>query len=91
MRHLVKSFQSHIGERGAHFYDEDQCHFLTWSQVFQFIRTLAEKKGDEDLFSERLAETLANYDPDTEFLAVQQNKKSISVELYSQQSHVEQN
>jgi hypothetical protein len=90
MRHLVKSFQAHIGERGAHFYDDDQCHFLTWSQVFEFIRALSEKKGEEDLFSERLAETLANYDPDTEFLAVQQNKKSISVELYSQQDHVKQ-
>ena len=90
MRHLVKSFQAHIGERGAHFYDDDQCHFLTWVQVFEFIRVLADKKGEEDLFSERLADTLANYDPDTEFLAVQQNKKSISVELYSQQDHVNQ-
>ena len=29
---------------------------------------------------------LSNYNPDTEFLAVQQNKGSISVELYSLQS-----
>jgi hypothetical protein len=50
---------------------------------------LSEKKGTEDLFSERLADTLANYDPDTEFLAVQQNEKSISVELYSQRDLVE--
>jgi hypothetical protein len=27
---------------------------------------------------------LANYDPDSEFLAVQQNGSSISVELYAQ-------
>jgi len=89
MRHLVRSFQEHIGERGAHFYDDSQCHFLTWDKVFEFIRALSEKKGTEDLFSERLADTLANYDPDTEFLAVQQNEKSISVELYSQRDLVE--
>lgn len=89
MRHLVQSFQEHVGERGAHFYDDDQCHFLTWDKVFEFIRALAKKKGNEDLFSERLADTLANYNPDTEFLAVQQNKKSISVELYSQKDLVE--
>jgi len=41
---------------------------------------------DSKTFSEKLIETLSNYDPDTEFLAVQQNEKSISVELYSQQS-----
>ena len=89
MRHLVRSFQEHIGERGAHFYDDNQCHFLTWDKVFEFIRALAKKKGTEDLFSERLADTLANYNPDTEFLAVQQNEKSISVELYSQRDLVE--
>lgn len=89
MRHLVKSFQEHLGVRGAHFYDDNQCHFLTWDKVFEFIRALAKKKGTEDLFSERLAETLANYNPDTEFLAVQQNQKSISVELYSQKDLVE--
>lgn len=89
MRHLVQSFQEHMGERGAHFYDDTQCHFLPWDKVFEFIRALAKKKGTEDLFSERLADTLANYDPDTEFLAVQQNEKSISVELYSQKDLVE--
>lgn len=89
MRHLVRSFQEHIGERGAHFYDDDQCHFLTWSQVFEFIRAVTKEQSNESLFSERLADTLANYNPDTEFLAVQQNEESISVELYSQLDLVE--
>ena len=89
MRHLVRSFQEHIGERGAHFYDDDRCHFLTWSQVFEFIRALIKEQSDENLFSERLVDTLANYNPDTEFLAVQQNEESISVELYSQLDLVE--
>lgn len=83
MKHLVRSFQRHVGERGAHFYSSETCHFLTWSEVFQFIRALPES-AQEDRFSDKLAETLANYDPDNEFLAVQQNGDSVSVELYSQ-------
>ena len=51
--------------------------------MFQFIRALPES-AQEDRFSDKLAETLANYDPDNEFLAVQQNGDSVSVELYSQ-------
>ena len=84
MKHLVKSFQEHIGVRGVHFYDDERCNFLTWVEVFKFIDVLNEKKGIEDVFSERLADTLANYDPDKEFLAVQQSNSTISVELYSQ-------
>ena len=83
MKHLIHSFQSHVGERGCHFYDGDNCHFLSWREVFQFIDTLCESKGSTQ-FSEKLADSLANYDPDNEFLAVQQNGDSVSVELYSQ-------
>jgi hypothetical protein len=83
MKHLVRSFQSHVGERGVHFYDSDSCNFLSWSQVFKFIDSLP-TRSSEDSFSEKLADTLANYDPDSEFLAVQQNGDSVSVELYSQ-------
>ena len=83
MKHLVKSFQSHIGERGVHFYDESDCQFLMWYKVFEFIDLLGEKKNTDD-FSEKLADSLANYDPDSEFLAVQQAGDTVSVELYSQ-------
>lgn len=83
MKHLVKSFQKHVGERGCHFYSEENCHFLSWREVFQFIDALP-PTAKEDQFSDRLAETLANYNPDFEFLAVQQNGDSVSVELYSQ-------
>lgn len=82
MKHLMKSFQSHVGERGCHFYDSEHCNFLTWKQVFQFIDALPKVDG-EDPFSEKLAETLANYNPDSEFLAVNQNGSSVSVELYA--------
>jgi len=83
MRHLIRSFQDHLGERGCHFYDDTSCNFLLWNEVFKFLDTFPSKSG-VDQFSERLANTLANYDPDREFLAVQQNGDSVSVELYSQ-------
>lgn len=81
MKHLIHSFQAHIGSRGVHFYDDEHCNFLTWKEVFQFMESLP--VGPEDAFSEKLTDTLANYDPDKEFLAVQQKGDSVSVELYS--------
>lgn len=85
MEHLIHSFQTHVGERGCHFYDDTSCTFLSWSEVFQFISRLP---TDEKIspFTERLAESLANYDPDSEFLCVQQAGKQVSVELFSQAS-----
>lgn len=83
MKHLVKSFQEHIGLRGVHFYDSESCNFLNWADVYKFVDSLP-KKENCDPFTTKLEETLANYNPDTEFLAVQQNGSSISVELYSQ-------
>lgn len=82
MKHLVQSFQSHVGERGCHFYDEERCNFLGWKEVFHFIDNLP-GTTNRDCFSEKLAETLSNYNPDCEFLAVQQSGDSVSVELYS--------
>lgn len=83
MKHLIKSFQTHVGERGCHFYDSESCNFLSWKEVFRFVDSLPTKR-EPDLFADKLTESLANYNPDTEFLAVQQNGDSVSVELYSQ-------
>jgi hypothetical protein len=81
MKHLVVSFQSHVGERGCHFYDSDSCHFLSWKEVFKFTESFP--KNDSGIcFADRLTETLSNYNPDEEFLAVQQQGSSVSVELY---------
>jgi hypothetical protein len=82
MIHLIRSFQEHKGFRGVHFYDDTTCNFLSWSEVFKFIDSLPPKYG-EDPFSDKLAESLSNYDPDTEFLAVQRSGTSVSVELYA--------
>jgi len=83
MKHLIQSFQSHKGMRGAHFYDAESCNFLPWNDVIKFVASFPGDK-DPDPFTERLTESLANYNPDTEFLAVQQNGSAVSVELYSQ-------
>lgn len=81
MKHLVRSFQSHVGERGCHFYNGEDCRFLPWDQVMNLVNNLPGDK--EDGFSDRLVESLSNYNPDIEFLAVQQQGSTISVELYS--------
>jgi len=83
MKHLILSFKEHVGERGCHFYDDEQCTFLGWVKVFHFLENMPKKKT-ESTFSEKLADTLANYNPDYEFLAVQQAGTQISVELYTQ-------
>jgi len=54
-----------------------------WDKVFDFINLLSEKRNT-DQFSEKLADSLANYDPDVEFLAVQQMGDTVSVEIYSE-------
>ena len=82
MRHLVKSFQAHLGTRGCHFYDETSCNFLDWKEVLDFLKVVPDI-GKDQRFSERLLEALSNYEPDTQFLAVQQGKGTVSVELYT--------
>jgi hypothetical protein len=81
MRHLVKSFQENLGIRGCHFYDDSACNFLDWREVLQFTRE-APDLGKDQKFTERLLDTLSNYDPDTQFLAVQHSGDTVSVELY---------
>jgi len=83
MIHLVKSFKEHIGERGCHFYDDEHCNFLNWKEVFEFVDALPKRKTT-DGFTDKLTESLANYNPDTEFLAVHQAGDAVSVELYAE-------
>ena len=71
-----------MGTRGVHFYDSDTCNFLLWDEVFKFLGSFP-KECDKDSFGDKLVETLANYDPDREFLAVHQHGTSVSVELYA--------
>lgn len=83
MKHLVETFQKNVGKRGVTFYDEEGSNFLTWMEVLQFLDSLPSDNDKVDPFSEKLAGILANYDPDSEFLAVQQCGDAVSVELYT--------
>jgi hypothetical protein len=83
MKHLVRSFQQHLGTRGVTFYDDENCNFLNWAQVVKFVDSLP-KQESSDPFAEKLLDAMANYDPSCEFLAVHQKGDSVSVELYSQ-------
>jgi hypothetical protein len=82
MKHLVECFQKNQGIRGVTFYDDTHCTFLTWKEVFKFIDSLPPRTGGDE-FADKLAESLSNYDPNQEFLAVHQSGDSVSVELYS--------
>jgi hypothetical protein len=79
--HLLSSFRTHIGERGCHFYDEESCTFLSWVEVFAFIKKLPTNDSVSP-FADKLTNSLANYDPDHEYLAVCQAEGQVSVELY---------
>lgn len=83
MNHLVSSFQKHLGMRGLHVYSDEECRFLNWSEVVAFVNKLPKHSDPE--FSEKLLDTLSNYDPDTQFLAMQQADSSVSIELYARQ------
>jgi hypothetical protein len=82
MKHLYESFKDHKGLRGVHFYHRDKCNFLVWAEVCAFLKTLPGESENAE-FPEKLLNSLANYDPDTEFLAVHQEGATVSVELYS--------
>lgn len=83
MRHLVSSFQKHLGLRGVHVYSDEECRFLPWNEVVLFVNRLPKRSDPE--FSEKLLDTLASYDPDSEFLAIQQSENTVSIELYAKQ------
>lgn len=88
MKYLLQSFKKYHGLRGVHFYSARECYFMPWQEVLQFLKDLS-KNGKEstEVFIEKLSESLANYDPTNEFLAVCQNGESVSVELYCHSGH----
>lgn len=75
---LTHSFTEHLGVRGVHFYDSASCEFFTWDRIFGVI-------GQSDFpqaFSDLLVDTLANYDPDREFVAVSAGKGQLNIEIF---------
>lgn len=78
---LVQSFIDNIGTRGAHFYSPSGCRFLTWDKVVELSSKIAIENSKE--FVDKLLFSLANYNPDFEFLALGELNNSISIELYA--------
>lgn len=81
MDHLIRSCRQFRGFRGCHFYDETDCNFLPWDEVCKFVNSMPNLDG-VDTFSEKLLETLANYDPSREHLAVKKDGTNVTLELY---------
>lgn len=82
MDHLIRSCHQFRNLRGCHFYDETDCSFLPWDEVCKFVDTMPDSEGI-DRFSEVLLETLANYDPSREHLAVKKEGTNVTLELYT--------
>ena len=76
--HLTHSFAKHRGVRGVHFYDSASCEFFTWDKVFGLL----DRADFPGQFGDRLVETIANYDPDREFVAVSAGGGQVTIEIF---------
>lgn len=80
--HLMHSFAKHRGVRGVHFYDSAGSQFFQWDQVFGLL----EKSEFPAVFNEKLVDAIANYDPDTEFVAVSAGNGQLTIEMFKAQT-----
>jgi hypothetical protein len=76
--HLVHSFAKHRGIRGVHFYDPSNSEFFQWDRIFMML----EKSNFPPTFSDKLVETIANYNPDREFVAVSAGGGQVTIEIF---------
>lgn len=74
---LIQSFAQNRGTRGAHFYSESQCEFVTWESIAGDVKNRLPEQ-----FYEKLIEAIANYDPDSEFVTVSAGDGQIVIELF---------
>jgi len=78
---LTKSFASHLGSRGVHFYDSSKCEFLDWDDVMSRV-----KEKFPEHFYDKLIEAVANYDPTHEFVTVTAGGGQLTIELFKAES-----
>ncbi len=78
---LMRSFATHKGVRGVHFYDSQSCEFKSWIDT---LRKIEENKLPES-FTEKLIEAMANYDPESEFVTVSGGSGQLTIELFKHQ------
>lgn len=76
--HLTHSFAKHRGVRGVHFYDPTSCEFFTWDKIFGLL----EEASFPPTFGDKLIDTIANYDPDREFVAVSAGSGQVTIEIF---------
>jgi hypothetical protein len=80
--HLIHSFSKHRGVRGVHFYDSSGSQFFQWDEMFQVL----EKSDFPSVFTDRLVDAIANYNPDQEFIAVSAGGGQLTIEMFRAQS-----
>jgi hypothetical protein len=80
--HLMHSFAKHRGVRGVHFYDSSGSEFFQWNRVFGLL----EKSEFPTVFNDKLVEAIANYNPDSEFVAVSAGNGQLTIEMFKAQA-----
>jgi hypothetical protein len=76
--HLIQSFTKHRGVRGVHFYDSSGSQFFQWDEMFRLL----EDSDFPEVFGEKLVDAIANYDPDSEFIAVSAGQGQLTIEIF---------
>lgn len=76
--HLMHSFAKHRGVRGVHFYDSAGSKFFQWDRVFELLNS----SEFPAVFNEKLIDAIANYDPDSEFVAVSAGNGQLTIEMF---------
>ena len=74
---LIHSFAENRGSRGVHFYDSNQCEFMSWDEVMGRVHDRFPEQ-----FYDKLIEAVANYDPDNEFVTVTAGGGQLTIELF---------
>lgn len=76
--HLMHSFAKHRGVRGVHFYDSSGSQFFQWDEMFRLL----DNSDFPAVFNDKLVEAIANYNPDSEFVAVSAGNGQLTIEMF---------
>jgi hypothetical protein len=87
MNELTKSFKEHIGTRGIHVsHSHGDCEFHPWNKVIHLLKQSEDQGPEWQDVSDRIIHSLANYDPDREFLVLDFSENTVSIEMYTKRS-----
>lgn len=74
----MHSFAKHRGVRGVHFYDSSGSQFFQWDEMFRLL----DNSDFPAVFNDKLVEAIANYNPDSEFVAVSAGNGQLTIEMF---------